>query len=138
MSTQIPNSHKDLLGAPVYVNLITVMPDGQPQASVVWCSYDGEHVLVNTAVGRQKEINMRERPMVTILAVDPQNPFRYLEVRGTVVTVTEEGALDHINALAKAYRNADSYYGGVTPAELAQKETRVIGKIKPTKVNSIG
>lgn len=138
MSAKIPNSHKDLLGAPVYVDLITVMPDGQPQASVVWCSYDGEFVLVNTAVGRQKEKNMRTRPQATILAVDPQNPFRYLEVRGTVETVTKEGAVDHIDALAKAYRGADSYYGGVQPAELAEKEIRVMCKIKPMQVNAMG
>ncbi len=137
MSTKIPESHVDLLSAPVYVDVITVMPDGQPQASVVWCSYDGEHVLVNTAVGRQKEINLRERPMATVLSVDPNNPFRYIEVRGTV-EVTEEGALAHINELAKAYRGADSYYGGVQPAELAKKETRVVCKITPTHVNTVG
>jgi PPOX class probable F420-dependent enzyme len=138
MSTSIPDSHKDLLGAPVYVDLVTVMPDGQPQASVVWCSYDGKHVLVNTAVGRQKESNMQARPKATILSVDPQNPFRYLEVRGTVEAITEDGAMEHINALAKAYRNADSYYGGVMPADMAEKETRVICKIKPTRVNAMG
>jgi PPOX class probable F420-dependent enzyme len=137
MTTKIPESHTDLLNAPVYVNVVTVMPDGQPQASVVWCSYDGEHVLVNTAVGRQKEKNLRERPMATVLAVDPENPFRYIEVRGTT-ELTKEGALDHINQLAKAYRNADSYYGGVQPAEMAQKETRIICKIKPTHVNAFG
>jgi PPOX class probable F420-dependent enzyme len=137
MSTKIPDSHIDLLNAPNYVDVITVMPDGQPQATVVWCSYDGEHVLVNTAVGRQKEINMRERPMATVLSVDPDNPFRYIEVRGTV-EVTEEGAIDHANQLAKAYQNVDSYYGGVQPAELAEKETRVMCKIKPTHVNAFG
>ena len=137
MSTKIPDSHTDLLNAPVYVDVVTLMPDGQPQASVVWCSYDGEHVLVNTAVGRQKEKNLRERPMATVLAVDPNNPFRYIEVRGTV-ELTKEGALDHINQLAKAYRGADSYYGGVQPAEMAQKETRIMCKIKPTHVNAFG
>lgn len=138
MSTSIPDSHKDLLGAPVFVNLITLMPDGQPQASVVWCSYDGEHVLVNTAVNRQKEKNMRRRPMATILATDPKNPYRYLEIRGTVTEITEDGAMNHINELAKAYMNAESYYGGVTPAEQAQKETRVLCKIKPARVNAFG
>ena len=134
MSTTIPDDFKDLLDRPVYVNVATVMPDGQPQLSVMWCSYDGQHILLNTARGRQKEKNMSARPMVTILAVDPENPFRYLEVRGKVAEVSEAGALDHINTLAQAYAGKPSYYGGVAPAEQEGTETRVICKIKPTRV----
>jgi PPOX class probable F420-dependent enzyme len=114
------------------------MSDGQPQASVVWCNYDGTHVLVNTARGRQKEKNMRARPVATILALDPENPYRYLEVRGTVQVITEEGAVEHINQLAELYMNKPKFYGGVAPAELEGREVRVICKIKPTRVRSIG
>ena len=134
MNAIIPQSHRHLIDGSVFVTLVTLMPDGQPQASIVWCNGDDTHVWVNSARGRQKDKNMRARPQVTVLAMDPENPYSYLEVRGEVVEVTEEGAVDHINALAKLYRGVDSYYGGVTPAELAQKETRVIYKIKPTRV----
>ena len=133
MPATIPDSHKDLLENPVYATLVTVMPDGQPQASVVWCTYDGTNVLVNTARGRQKAKNMEARPMATVLLVDPQNPYRYLEVRGSV-ELSEEGALDLINALAKAYKGVDQYYGDFAPAEMKGKETRVIGKISPKRV----
>ena len=138
MSNKIPESHVDLLTNPVFVTVVTVMPDGQPQASVIWCDYDGQHVLVNTARGRQKERNLSDRPMATILAIDPQNPYRYLEVRGRVAEATEKGAVDSINSLAQQYMNKPIYYGGVAPAELAEKETRVLFKIEPTHVNAIG
>ncbi len=138
MTVEIPDTHKDLLGAPVFVVLSTLMPDGQPQSSVVWCHTDGSYVFVNTARGRQKEKNMATRPMATVMAVDPQNPFRWIEVRGTVEEITAEGGVDHINQLAKAYINAPSYYGGVASADLADKETRVICKIKATRVIAFG
>ena len=138
MSAMIPESHRDLLEEPVFVTLATVMPDGQPQCSVVWCSYDGEHVLINTTRGRQKAENMAERPKVTLLAIDPEDPYRYLEVRGKVIEMTEEGALEHIDALAKQYLNAPSYYGHAAPAENQEKETRVICKIEPTRARPFG
>jgi PPOX class probable F420-dependent enzyme len=138
MSARIPESHRDLLEGPIYAILATVMPDGQPQATVVWCSYDGSHVLINTRRGTQKEKNMRERPMATIMAIDPQNPYRYLEVRGSVDEITEEGALDHINQLAQLYANKPTYYGGVAPAEMEDKVVRVICKIRPKRVRTVG
>ncbi|MEM7348411.1 MAG: PPOX class F420-dependent oxidoreductase [Chloroflexota bacterium] len=133
MSAKIPESMHDLLDTN-YVTLATVMPNGQPQLSIVWCSYDGEYILVNTAQGRQKEKNMAARPMATVMCMDPQNPFRWLEVRGTVEEVTTKGALEHINELAKAYRGYDSFYGHAVPAEQQETETRIICKIKPTRV----
>ncbi len=135
MSTQIPDSHKDLLEKAIPATIATIMPDGQPQLSVVWCNYDGEHVLVNTARGRQKDKNLSARPRATLLVIDPNNAYRYLEVRGTV-EMTEEGAVAHINQLARLYTGADSYYGSAAPADLAQKETRVICKITPTHVTT--
>lgn len=137
MSTQIPDRFNDLLEGPVPATVATVMPDGQPQLSVVWCNYDGQHVLVNTARGRQKDKNLKARPVATILVIDPNNSGRYLEVRGTV-EMTEVGAVEHITQLAKLYTGADSYYGGVTPADLAETETRVICKITPTRVTFSG
>lgn len=134
MSVTIPKSHQDLLDNPVCVTLSTLMADGQPQSTQVWCTYDGTYIKVNTARGRRKEQNMSARPQVTLMAVDPKNPYRWLEVRGKVEQIEEEGALEHINQLAKSYANKPSYYGGVAPAELEQKEVRVICKIKPLKV----
>lgn len=133
----IPESHRDLLEEPVFVTLATLMPDGQPQCSVVWCTYNGTHVLVNTARGRQKAQNMEERPQATILAIDPENPYRYLEVRGTVDKVTEEGAMEHIDQEAQLYMDAPGYYGHVAPADQEGKETRVIFKIRPTRVRAV-
>ena len=133
MSVTIPADYQDLLTGPIFVSLATVMPNGQPQVNVMWCGFDGEHVLINTAKGRQKERNMAARPMATVLAVDPENAFRWLEIRGTVVEITEEGAVEHITSLAHTYAGQD-YYGGVQTAEQAEKETRVICKIEPTRV----
>lgn len=99
-------------------------------ATPVWCSYDGTHILVNTARGRQKDRNMTAAPQVTVLAIDPQNPYRYLEVRGTVAAITEEGALDHINTLARLYVDRDDYYS-MNPDQRG-KETRVM--VKPGKL----
>jgi PPOX class probable F420-dependent enzyme len=137
MSVKIPESFRDLLEKPVVVTLATVMPDGQPQLSAVWYSYDGEYLLVNSARGRQKDKNMQERPQVSILAVDPQNPYRYLEVRGEVVEITEKGAKESIDELARKYTGSPSYYGHVAPAELENKEVRVLYKIRPTHVTTM-
>ena len=93
MTRVIPESHMDLLQDPIVVSLATLMPDGYPQTSAVWCTYDGTHVLLFTVSGYQKEKNMRVRPEVSILAVDRENPYRYIEVRGRVVSVAAEGAL---------------------------------------------
>jgi len=134
MAGRIPESHLDLFERPVVVGLVTLMPDGQPQATPVWCSYDGTHVLVNTARGRQKDFNMQRNDRVTVLAIDPDNPYRWLEVRGKVAAITEEGAVDHINALSKKYRGDDDYYASMP--HMRGKETRVIYKIAPLKVNA--
>lgn len=137
MADRIPESHVDLLNEPVYVNLATVMPDGQPQVTVVWASYDGEHVLINSTRSRQKTRNVERHPKVSVLAVDPDNPYHYMEIRGEVEEITEEGALDHINQLAHQYAGVDKYYGGVQPPERQNQETRVIYRIKPTQVNTV-
>ena len=79
----IPADYRDLLEGRIYASLATVMPDGQPQSTVVWCDFDGAHVLINTMRGFRKEKNMRANPRVTLLAYDQRNPLRSLEVRGT-------------------------------------------------------
>ena len=130
--TTIPEDFKDLIERPVVVSLVTLMPDGQPQASPVWFSYDGSHILINTARGRQKDRNMSARPQVTVLFVDPADPYRYMEIRGTVDEITEDGALEHINSLCFRYLGREDFYE--TMPENRGKETRVLYKIKPVRV----
>jgi len=122
-SDEIPVSHRDLVECPPVAALTTVMPDGYPQTSVVWCDFDGTRVRVNTMRGFAKERNMRRDPRVTLLCYDPGQPLRYLEVRGTVEEMTEEGALEHLDALASKYAGRPiRYFGEAIPARFAETE----------------
>lgn len=134
MSTSIPDSHKDLIDGPVYSIFTTIAPDGNPENTVVWCSRDGDHVLVNTAAGRRKERNVRKNPQVALTAVDPQDPYRWIDVRGTVAEIVEDTDYSNINAHAKLYFGKDRYYGGAVPAEMEGTETRLILRIRPERV----
>ena len=134
-STTIPSSHADLVDAPPVAALTTLMPDGMPQTSVVWCDFDGTHVRVNCMRGFQKERNMRRDPRVTLLCYDPGRPLRYLEVRGTVVSMTEDDAAEHLDALCSRYAGRPMrYFGECVPAELAATETPVLCRILPSLV----
>ena len=130
----IPDDYLDLVNGPPVAALATVMPDGRPQTTVVWCNFDGTHVLVNTKRGFRKERNMRLNPKVTLLCYDPREPLRSLEVRGTVVEMTEEGALEHLDALSELYTGRSPYFGTCVPAELKGKETPVLCRRLPTHV----
>jgi PPOX class probable F420-dependent enzyme len=134
MQIKIPESHRDLLDGPRVAALTTVMPDGQPQTTVVWCNFDGTHVLVNTMRGFRKERNMRRNPKVTLLCYDPRNPLRSLEVRGTVEEMTETGAMEHLDRLSELYVGRSPYFGACVPAELKEQETPVLCRIRPTRV----
>jgi PPOX class probable F420-dependent enzyme len=132
---EIPASHRDLVECPPVAALTTVMPDGYPQASVVWCDFDGECVRVNTMRGFQKERNMRRDPRVTLLCYDPRQPLRYLEIRGTVVEMIEDGAGCHLDALASKYAGRPiRYFGDAIPARFAETEIPVLCRIRPTDV----
>jgi PPOX class probable F420-dependent enzyme len=137
MSVQIPDSHKDLIDGPVCATVTTVFDDGQPQSSVVWTKLDDDVIKFSVTSTRQKTLNMQKNPKVSVLAIDPQNPYRYLEVRGDV-SLSEEGAYDLIDGLAKAYVDKDSYYGGVAPAEAKDKEKRLVVTVTPTRVVAHG
>ncbi len=122
----------DLFEKRIFAGLATLMPDGSPQVTPVWIDYDGKHIIVNTAEGRQKDKNLTREPRVSVMMVDTENPYRYLEVRGKVVERTNEGAADHINKMAKKYLGQDVY-------PFSQPgEVRVIFKIAPEKTNSLG
>jgi PPOX class probable F420-dependent enzyme len=126
---QIPESVLDLFQRPIVAALVTIMADGQPQANPVWVDYDGQYVLINTAKGRQKARNMERRSKVTILLLDPDNVYHWVEVRGHVEDETEDGANEHINQLSHKYENKD--FRALNPGEV-----RVIYKIAPDKVNA--
>lgn len=133
MSLPIPPSHLDLLTRPVHAVLTTLMPDGQPQASLVWCDYDGECACVNTTLERQKGRNLAADPRATLLLVDPDDTGRYLEMRGEVELV-QEGALAHLDSLTRKYTSHPQFYGYVYPVEQAARETRVICRIHVRKI----
>lgn len=138
MSCAIPDEFMDLANGPRVAALTTVMPDGQPQTTVIWCDYDGEYLRVNTMRGFRKEVNMRANPKVTLLCFDPREPLRSLEIRGMVVEMTEEGALDHLDGLSERYIGKSPYFGNCVPAELQQTETPVLCKIRPERVVTLG
>jgi len=132
---RIPATHLDLVECPPVAALTTVMPDGSPQTSVVWCDFDGTHVRINTMRGFRKERNMQREPKVTLLCYNPREPLRYLEIRGTVVDMTEDGAGEHLDALASKYIGRPiRYFGECIPAEFAAQETPVLCRILPTHV----
>jgi PPOX class probable F420-dependent enzyme len=135
---EIPASHLDLVECPPVAALTTVMANGDPQTSVVWCDFDGEYVRVNTMRGFAKERNMRANPLVTLLCYDPAQPLRYLEVRGTVVDMTEDGAAQHLDALASKYIGRPvRYFGDAIPARFAETEIPVLCRIRPTRVGAM-
>jgi PPOX class probable F420-dependent enzyme len=130
---EIPEGFKDLLTKKkAFASLATVGADGMPQVTPVWFDWDGAHVRVNTAKGRVKDRNMRRSPKVALAIADPDNPYRYVQIRGRVADVTEAGADAHIDALAKKYTGAEKY-GNRKPGEV-----RVIFKVAPERVQTMG
>ncbi len=109
MPTVIPEKFQDLLEKKIFVSLATLMPDGRPQVTPVWFDFDGQHVVINSAKGRVKDRNMRRDARVALLFIDPENPYRHLQVPGRVVEITESGADQHIDKLAKKYLDKDKY-----------------------------
>ena len=132
MSDLIPDNFRDLFEKKAFGQLATLMKDGTPQLTPVWCDFDGKHVLVNSALGRVKDKNVRRNPSVAFMLLDPDNPYRYLTVRGKIVEITQDGADAHIDSLAKKYLNQEKY-----PYRRAG-EVRVIYKILPERVSTYG
>ena len=134
MTVPIPDSHLDLITEPVHAVLTTMMPDGQPQSSLVWCDFNGTYVRINTTKERQKGKNMLSNPKVTLLIIDVNDAGRWIEIRGDA-ELTEEGALEHLDLITQQYTNHPQYYGYIYPKEQKERETRVICMIKPSKIN---
>jgi len=132
MSATIPDKYTDLFKKKAFANLATINSDGTPQVTPVWVDYDGKHVIVNSARGRRKDKNMVANNAVALSIMDPDNPYRYLEIRGRVAEITEEGADQHIDKMAKKYMGVDKYpYRG--PGEV-----RVIYRIEPRSTSAMG
>ncbi len=117
-----------LLEAPNFAHFVTLMKDGSPQVTPVWVDYDGEFVLINTAEGRQKPLNLARDNRVALSVLDQEDPYKYIQIRGKVVETTSEGARDHIEMLARKYRGPDAKY------PFREGEVRVIVKIAPEHV----
>ncbi len=123
---EVPDQALDLVSdeTKAYAVLATVMKDGSPQATPVWFDMEDGLVRVNTARGRVKDRTLQARRPVALCILDPEDPYRYLMLRGEVVEETEEGAMEHINHLSWKYRGEEKYSGYTgTP--------RVIYKIRP-------
>lgn len=129
----LPESHRDLLTRPVHGVLTTMLPDGQPQSSLVWVDLDGDCALVNTTLERRKGRNMLADDRVSLLVVDPDNTGRFIQIRGTAELV-REGAVEHLDVLTRKYTDHPCYYGHVYPLEQRERETRVIVRIHPLRV----
>lgn len=128
----IPESFSDLMTQKkAFAHLATIMPDGSPQVTPVWFDYRNGVVRVNTAQNRVKARNMTKGAPVALAIMDPDNPYRYIQVRGRVRKATTEGADSHIDALAKKYLGQDKY-----PWRRAG-EQRLTVEIEPTSVQSM-
>src|SRR5450755_270258 len=132
MSSTIPEKYRDLFNKRAFASLATLMPDGRPQVTPIWCDLDGDLVVFNSAKGRQKDRNIRRDPRVSLAVIDPDNPYRYLEIRGRVVEITVEGADAHIDKLAKKYLGVDKFPDGQS------WEIRVIYEIQPQHTSMMG
>jgi PPOX class probable F420-dependent enzyme len=131
---KFPESHTDLLHdeSRAYAYLATIMHDGTPQVTPIWFNTDEKHILINSTKGRVKDINMRERPKVALMIHDPKNSYRYVQIRGTVVEISGEGARQHINDLSLKYTGNASY------TLKDPDEVRLIYKLHPDKVQVSG
>jgi len=132
MPQQVPENFKDLFEKKAFGQLATIMKDGTPQVTPVWLDFDGKHVRVNSALGRLKDKNVRRNPNVAISIQDPDNPYRYVAVKGKVEEITQDGADAHIDSLAKKYLGKDKY-----PFR-QPGEQRVIYKIRPDRISTMG
>jgi PPOX class probable F420-dependent enzyme len=107
----IPSEFADLLSPEkkAFAHLALVLTNGTPQVTPVWFDWDGTHLIINTARGRVKDKVLRRRPVVALAISDPDDPYRYLQIRGRVVAETEEGAYDQICDLRLKYRGDRNY-----------------------------
>jgi PPOX class probable F420-dependent enzyme len=131
MATSL-GDYRDILEKKGFAHLATVGNDGRPRVTPVWVDFDGTHVRINTARGRVKDRNLATNPQVALSVLDPDNPYRYVQIRGRVAEMTEQGADAHIDSLAKKYLGQDKY------PYRKPNEKRVLVKITPEHVQGVG
>ncbi len=129
---EIPASHRDLLESKALAHVATIGPKGEPESSPVWFGWDGTHLLFSLTKTRQKYRNLRRDPRIAISLVDPANPYRYLEIRGTVARIDEDPNLDFINAMTQKYLNQPKY-GNHRPGD-----ERVVIVVAPEHTTKMG
>jgi len=136
----IPISHMELIDGAYVVALTTVLPDGQPQTTPVWCNRKEDYIFINVMKGFRKEKNMRLNPKISLLVYDPKNPLHNIEIRGQVIEMTEDGAVEHIDELTQLYLKKPNakFFGDSIPAELQSRYTPVRVKILPTHIRVEG
>ena len=130
MPASFPDEYLDLFLKKSFGAFTTLMPDGSPQTTPVWVDYQNGEIWVNSALGRQKDKNVRRDPRVAVSIIDADNPYRYVEVRGKVKEITQSGADEHINAMAKKYLGQD-IYPFRQPGEQRVLYKIAIGKVLP-------
>ncbi len=128
----IPASHIDILSSKALANVATIGPDGSPQNNPVWFDWDGSHVLFSQTTGRQKYRNVKANPAVALSIVDPENPYRYLEVRGVVAEIVDDENNAFIDSMANKYIDQPQY-----PWH-QPGDHRVVVKVKPSATTQMG
>ena len=129
---KIPENLLLLLQQPSICYISTIMADGSPQITQTWVDTDGEHVIINTVQGYVKTKNVARDPRVALTISAPEKPSRYFQVRGRVVSVSTDGATEHVEKLAQKYLGKPyPWYGG-------RDQVRVIMVIAPEKISSMG
>lgn len=128
--TSIPDSHHDLVESPLIGALATVGPDGTPQVTAIWFVADGDTVKTSIVTARQKYKNVVAHPQATLFIIDPQNPFRTLEIRG-IVEVGEDPGLELFERVVR-------HYGQDPETFPAPRDGRVAVTLRPTRVVAQG
>ena len=128
----IPGSHADILDKPAFASVATIGPNGEPQNNPVWFGWDGSRIRFSQTTTRQKYRNMSADPHVALSILDPDDPYRYLEVRGVVVDVEDDPDLAFINSMAQKYLGLDRY-----PWHQAGDE-RVVIVVEATHTSTMG
>lgn len=125
MPAEVPESHVDLLNRPVFAHLATVRPDGSPQTQVMWFVWDGERIRMTHTKTRQKYRNFQREPRLALSIADPDNPYRFLEIRGSVERIEDD------DAEASFYRSLQERYGRLYP--ISDAAVRVVVTIRPER-----
>jgi PPOX class probable F420-dependent enzyme len=129
---ELPPELLALLQAPSLCYFSTIMPDGSPQLTQTWVDSDGEHVLINSVRGHRKIKNVERDPRVVIAVSDPKRLARYFELRGRVLSVSTDDAVEHIETLAQRYLGRPyPWFGG-------RDQVRVLVTIEVTKIHAAG